>query len=146
MTVSGEVRNPLILRRSGIEVSDSSPPRRGTSADDSFSEDRDIELRVKFLTRTRSLGRGVQMMMRTAQIIVLAREYFWSREKSVLNVISDSTSDSLIACKGWQVRVRVGPLAGLGSGNLQTVGLRDTWHHVRRSELLAVLESDSVGG
>ena len=83
----GEVRNPLILRGSGIEVGDSSPARRGTSADDSFSEDRDIELRVKFLTRTRSLRRGVQMMMRTA--IVLAREYFWSREKSVLNVISD---------------------------------------------------------
>ena len=89
-----EVRKPLVIRGSGIEVGDCSPPRRGTSPDDSLPEDRDIELRVKFLTWTRSLGRGVQMMMMTAGIIVLARENFWSREKSVLNIISGG----LIAC------------------------------------------------
>ena len=88
----GEVRKPLIIRCSGIEVGNCSPSRRGTSADDSLPEDRDIELRVKLLTRTRSLGRGVQMM--TAGIIVLARENFWSREKSVLNIISGG----LITC------------------------------------------------
>ena len=90
----GEVRKPLIIRCSGIEVGDCSPPRRGTSPDDSLPEDRDIEFRVKFLTWTRSLGRGVQMMMMTAGIIVLARENFWSREKSVLNIISGG----LITC------------------------------------------------
>ena len=95
----GEVRNPLFLRGSGIEVSDSSPARRGTSADDSFSEDRDIELRVKFLRINRSLGRGVEMLEAATGIIIVLASVPACWEESVLNTIGAG----LKGCVGWQV-------------------------------------------